>query len=102
MKLSNAITSAATLFGLALGYFWLDSQGGFNANSGQWWQRIVRFLIGLVGVAVFWMGLGEIFPDGENLISWMLRYLRYGLVGLWISGIAPWTFVKLKLGKDSK
>jgi len=99
MKLSNAITSAATLFGLALGYFWLDGQGGFNANSGKWWQRALRFLIGLVGVAIFWMGLGEVFPDGQNLISWALRYLRYGLVGLWISGIAPWIFIKLKLGK---
>jgi hypothetical protein len=99
LKVSNAITSAATLFGLALGYFWLQGQGGFNANSGKWWQRALRFLIGLVGVALFWMGLGEIFPDGEHLLSWALRYFRYGLVGFWIAGIAPLIFVKLGLGK---
>ncbi|MBN2044571.1 MAG: phosphatase PAP2 family protein [Anaerolineales bacterium] len=98
LKLSNVITSAATLFGLALGYFWLDEQGGFNANSGQWWQRALRFLIGLVGVALFWMGLGEVFPDGENLVSWALRFFRYGLVGVWIAGIAPLIFIKLGLG----
>ena len=39
------------------------------------------------------------FPDGEHLLSWVLRYLRYGLVGFWIAGIAPWIFVKLGLGK---
>ena len=100
LKVSNAITSAATLFGLALGYFWTENQGGFNANSGKWWQRALRFLIGLVGVAIFWMGLGEIFPDGEHLVSWTLRYLRYGLVGVWISGLAPLIFVKLGLGES--
>jgi len=102
LTLSSQITSAATLFGLALGYFWLEGQGGFNANSGSWWQRALRFLIGLVGVALFWMGLGEVFPDGEYLLSWVLRYFRYGLVGFWIAGLSPWIFVKLKLGKAAE
>ena len=98
LKLSNVITSAATLFGLCMGFFWLQEQGGFDANTGAWWQRALRFLIGLVGVAVLWMGLGEVFPDGEHLVSWLLRYLRYGLVGVWISGLSPWIYVRLGLG----
>ena len=101
-KLSNLITSAATLFGLSLGNFWISEKGGFKANSGTWWHQGLRFLLGLIGVAIFWMGLGEIFPDHENLVSWTLRYFRYGLVGLWISGIAPLVFIKLGLGQKER
>lgn len=99
LKLSNLITSAATLFGLSVGFFWIGEKGGFNAKAGTWWQQGLRFLLGLVGVAILWMGLGEVFPDNENLVSWVLRYLRYGLVGVWISGIAPMVFIKLGLGQ---
>jgi membrane-associated phospholipid phosphatase len=100
MKLSNVITSAAALFGVSVGYFWTVQRGGFNANSGAWWKRLVRFLVGLVGVLVFWMGLDLIFPGNEDLISWMARYVRYGLVGFWISGLAPLVFIKLGLGEE--
>jgi hypothetical protein len=30
-------------------------------------------------------------------LPYLLRYLRYGLVGLWIAGLAPWLFMRLKL-----
>ena len=100
MNISNMITSAAALFGLSVGYFWTVQRGGFNANSGAWWKRAIRFLIGLVGVLVFWMGLDLVFPDNADLISWAARYVRYGLVGLWISGLAPLVFIKLGLGEQ--
>lgn len=99
LKLSSPITGAATLFGVSLGYFWTEQRGGFNARKGTWGQRLLRFLVGLVGVAVFWMGLDLIFPGNEDLISWTLRYVRYALTGLWISGLAPLVFIKLGLGE---
>jgi membrane-associated phospholipid phosphatase len=99
LTLSSPITSAAALFGVALGYFWTEQRGGFNARKGSWRQRLLRFLVGLVGVAVFWMGLDLIFPGNEDLISWTLRYVRYALTGLWISGLAPLVFIKLGLGE---
>ncbi len=46
---------------------------------------------------LLWYGLGEVFPGGEMLLPFILRYLRYALVGLWLSGCAPWIFMKLKL-----
>ena len=101
LKLSSPITSAATLFGVSLGYFWTQRRGGFKAHEGTWWQRLLRFLVGLVGVAVFWMGLDLIFPGNEDLLSWTLRYLRYALTGLWISGLAPLAFIKLRLGEKA-
>jgi membrane-associated phospholipid phosphatase len=99
LKLSDMITSAATLFGVGVGYFWITGKGGFRADQGPWWQRLARFVIGLAGVALLWIGLGEVFPDGEHLLSWTLRFIRYGLVGLWIAGISPWLFIRFRLGE---
>jgi hypothetical protein len=59
-------------------------RGGYSAD-GTPGQRLLRYLIGLVGVLVFWFGLGQILPREADLFSYTLRYLRYVLVGLWIS-----------------
>lgn len=98
LSLNGLITNTGALFGLASGAIWLSTSGGFNAASGPWWQRLLRFLVGLVGIAVFWQGLGAVFPDNADLLSYSLRYLRYGLVGFWATGIAPWLFLKIKIG----
>ena len=51
----------------------------------------------MVGVLIFWYGLGAIFPREATLLSYSLRYFRYVLVGLWISALAPLTFQRLRL-----
>ena len=84
----------------ALSIFQFSSLTMFNPKTGAWWKRLLRFLIGLVGVLVFWMGLDLVFPGNEDLISWVARYVRYGLVGFWISGLGPLVFIKLGLGEE--
>ncbi|MBN2502198.1 MAG: phosphatase PAP2 family protein, partial [Anaerolineales bacterium] len=95
------ITPAATLFGLLAGLSWLGAQGGFNV-AGVPWKLLLRILVGVVGVVVLWQGLGAVFPRNPDLLSYSLRYLRYGLVGFWISGWAPWLFVRLGLAERAK
>jgi len=99
--LETIITGTGAFFGLAVGIVWTHAGGGFAANRGAWWQRLLRFVVGLVGVLVFWMGLGQVFPDNGDLISFVLRYVRYTLVGLWMAGGSIWVFLKLKLGERS-
>lgn len=99
IDLSGAITSAGTLFGLSLGLAWFNRQGGFSAE-GTLGQRAGRFLIGLVGVAVFYIGLKLIFPSGEGILPYFFRYVRYALVGAWVSAGAPWLFVRMKLAES--
>ncbi len=94
LELSGQVSVAGAFFGLAAGAFYLKSRGWFDA-SGDWSQRLMRFPVGLIGVLVLWYGLGAIFPRGEYLLSYGLRYLRYALVGAWISGIAPLIFIRL-------
>jgi membrane-associated phospholipid phosphatase len=96
---NGIFTSAGTLFGLAVGAVWMISNGGYQA-SGPLWMRAVRYPLGLIGVLVFWMGLGAIFPRGEEFIFYLLRYFRYALVGWWVAGGAPWVFMRLDLAKQ--
>jgi uncharacterized membrane protein YGL010W len=78
----------------------MNRLGGFNAG-GAVWKRILRFVLGLVGVLVFYLGLdllfGLIAPDAQTLLPFVLRYVRYTLVGAWVSFGAPWLFIRLKL-----
>ena len=99
--LEGAITTAGTLFGLSLGLAWFNSRGGFS-TEGSIGHRAARFLIGLAGVAVLYIGLKFIFPSGEGALPYLLRYLRYGLVGAWVSAGAPWIFVRMKLAKSKR
>ena len=94
--ISGIISSAGAFFGLAGGASWLATKGGFEVKGG-WQTRLGRYLLGLVGVIVLWYGLGAVFPRGESLLPFVLRFLRYGLVGVWISAVAPFLFIRLRL-----
>ena len=90
------LTTSGSFLGLGLGVLLLTKYENFNAK-GPVWQRVVRYLVGLVGVLVLYLGLGSIFPDNVDLLSYSLRFLRYFLIGLWIAFGAPILFRWLKL-----
>jgi membrane-associated phospholipid phosphatase len=98
ISLQNAATSAGTLFGLLAGLVWLARQGGFQ-TKGPWWKLVLRYLLGIAGVLIIRYGLKFIFPEGETVLAYFLRYLRYALIGLWVSAGAPLTFIRLKLAE---
>jgi membrane-associated phospholipid phosphatase len=98
ITLGGTLTAAGALFGLLAGQAWIKSRGGFDA-SGPSEQRAARFLLGLVGIVVFYLGLKAIFPADESLAAYILRYVRYVLLGLWIAAGAPYTFIRLKLAQ---
>ncbi len=93
-SMAGMVTSMGTLFGLLAGIAWLAPRGGYHA-SGPAWKRALRYVVGLVGIAVFYFGLKLVFPDGEDLVALVFRYIRYTLVGAWTSAGAPWVFSKL-------
>jgi membrane-associated phospholipid phosphatase len=97
-SLEGMVTSMGTLFGLLAGIAWLAPRGGYHV-SGPAWKRALCFVVGLVGVAVFYFGLKLVFPDGEDLVALVFRYVRYTLVGAWTSAGAPWVFSKLGLSE---
>ena len=93
---SGVVTPAATLAGFGIGLALLHARGGFD-HRGALGRRVVRVLVGLVGVVVLWEGLGAVFPSGEEPLELVLRYVRYGLVGAWVGGLAPLLFVRFGL-----
>lgn len=96
VSIEGIFTSAGSLFGLAAGAAWIMARGGFQA-SGPLEKRALRYVIGLIGIVILWFGLGQIFPDGETFIPLLLRYVRYFLVGFWVTGGAPWLFFHFNL-----
>ena len=101
MALSTLITNAGAFFGLASGAVWIERQGGFDPG-GLAWKRLARFLLGVLGVAILWFGLGMVFPCGESFLPYVLRYIRYALVGLWVTGLAPWLFLRFNLANSTR
>jgi membrane-associated phospholipid phosphatase len=95
-SLEGAFTFSGTFLGLGLGAVWLRMLG-MRLGGGKTWQLAGRYGIGLVGVLLFWRGLGMFLPGGENLVAYALRFMRYALIGYWVSGLAPWVFIRLRL-----
>jgi membrane-associated phospholipid phosphatase len=98
LALSGLVSQAGVFFGLALGGILLKRGGWFDAG-GPALQRVLRYLLGLAGVLALYTVLGALFPRGESLVPYLLRYLRYGLIGLWIAFGAPWLFIRLRLAR---
>lgn len=101
VSIEGIFTSAGSLFGLASGAAWIASRGGYQ-TAGPLENRALRYVIGLIGIMILWFGLGEVFPRGETVVPLLLRYLRYSLVGLWITAGAPWLFFHFKLARYPK
>ncbi len=104
VSLSVTFTTAGTLFGLLAGLAWFNNQGGFDPG-GPLWKIILRYVLGIIGLLVSYFGMkvlfGLIVPDAEAVLLYILRYIRYALVGAWISAGAPWIFIKLNLAEKA-
>ncbi len=98
VSLAGALSSAGTLFGFGLGLIWITRRGGVVLHEQNLWQKALCYLLGMLVLILLWYGLGKIFPRTETVLAFTLRYVRYTLIGFWISGLAPAVFRKLHLG----
>jgi membrane-associated phospholipid phosphatase len=98
--LDGVVTASGTLFGFAAGGILLVRWGGFNAK-GRWPHRLARYAVGAFGVALLMLVLGLVDLSAGSPIDLAWRFLRYGLIGLWISYFAPRTFKLLGLVEES-
>ncbi len=92
----GVLTTSGSFLGLGLGIILLNRTGMFT-HKGKAWQLVLRYLVGIIGVLILYLGLGSIFPDDISFVSYALRFFRYFLVGLWIAFGAPRLFSLLKL-----
>jgi membrane-associated phospholipid phosphatase len=96
-------SSSAMFFGFAAGYMLMRSYFPFHPGlSGgprpaeRFIQNALRLAIGFTGAAVLYIGLKKIFPGAASSHYSLFRFIRYALLGFWVSGGAPWVFLRLK------
>ena len=103
----DAATTMGALAGMGLGFLLEGKLVGFSAD-GLWWRRVLRFLVGLILIGVFYVGLKAVFPTevvpfpSASLragLALALRAIRYGVVGMVGTFVAPWIFVKTTLAE---
>ena len=92
-----SIPAIATLWGMSVGFALERARVKFQVG-GSLVRRAVRFLVGLVLVIVVYVGLRLVLSVEEPYGLYLsLRALRYALVGLTVSWIAPALFVRLRV-----
>jgi membrane-associated phospholipid phosphatase len=96
-NLEGLFTISGVWFGFTSGYAWLLKRKGKILISGSTGKRLVRYSIGLVGVLILYLGLKMVFPESPEWLGLSLRFVRYSLIGLWVSAFAPIVFEKLHL-----
>jgi len=95
----DAATTMGTILGMSVGFLFEPRWIRFRVD-GPWWQRLLRFVVGLIVVLIFWQGLKLVIPtDIGHGLGIALRFLRYICTGLAAILLAPWLFVKLHLAQ---
>lgn len=94
--LENALLVAGMLLGMGLGRIALARMGGQN-TGGTPIRRLARYAVGMVGLAVLWIGLGLLLPEGASIAAQLVAYLHAALVGSWIALWAPLLFQRMGL-----
>jgi membrane-associated phospholipid phosphatase len=100
LRFSELVAGAGAFLGLALGAILVHSRGGFSAG-GSLRFRLARLPVGLSITLLIFFGVEALLPEAGSLLSSVLLYLHYMLVGFWIAGLAPLLFVRLGLAGGS-
>jgi membrane-associated phospholipid phosphatase len=95
----GSITPMSAMAGFGIGLVMEQAWVRFRVE-GEWWRRGLRFLVGLVVVAIFYLGPRLILPEGMAYgLEALLRFVRYALVGWATVFLCPWLFVRLRLAE---
>lgn len=95
--LSGSVTLAGVAFGFLAGLAIWVKKYGMPVAGKKSLKLIFRYLVGMVGLAALYIGLKMVLPEEPELLGQILRFLRYALIGIWVTAIAPLIFKKLKI-----
>jgi membrane-associated phospholipid phosphatase len=90
--------------GMGGGYAFITRFAGFSARRGLEGMGPKRFLIlaarcltGFTGAALLYLGSRPLAPDHTSAFYRLFNFCRFALLQFWISGGAPWFFLRLGL-----
>ena len=95
----DIISSVAALTGVGYGLLFFSSFIG-GIRPGNWLQRLLSFLVGIIGIGIIYLGLKLILPSEGHSFYQLSRFFRYLLLGIWISFGAPWLFIRMGLARQ--
>ncbi|MEA1940526.1 MAG: phosphatase PAP2 family protein [Candidatus Caldatribacteriota bacterium] len=95
----DVLSSVAALTGVGYGLLLFSSSIG-GIQPGNWLQRILSFLIGVIGIGILYLGLKFILPSEGQPFYQLSRFFRYLLIGIWISFGAPRLFIQTGLARQ--
>lgn len=96
-SLEGTVTYAGLALGFTAGYAWWHRKFGHKVIKPASLKFLGQYAVGLAGMIGLYFGLKAVFPAEPESINEIFRYLRYALIGAWVSAFAPWLFRKLKL-----
>jgi hypothetical protein len=79
-------------FGFTAGYAWWRHLYGAYEIKCSSMKKLARYVFGLLGIVTLYFGLKLIFPEEPMLIGAIFRFIRYALIGLWVTLFAPLFF----------
>lgn len=96
-KTGDIISVISVLTGAGWGIVINEESIHFRGADGTILQRIYRLLVGTLGVLVFYFGLKIFFPKIGHPTYLIFYFIRYAILGLWMTAGAPWVFSMLKI-----
>jgi hypothetical protein len=94
-------------YSLMINSFPFSARRPVNGKAPPFLMYAARYVIGIAGAGVIYLGLRLVFPGEASLLAGIPgwggdtifyepgRFIRYGLTGLWASAGAPWVFLRL-------
>jgi membrane-associated phospholipid phosphatase len=101
----EAFISGGIILGLGIGYCLNRKYVGFKSvlvcgrtGFAKYLFFALRLIAGIAGFILLFIGIGKLIPfNSPN--SDLYNFIRFFIVGLWVSLAAPWIFVKLRFAE---
>jgi membrane-associated phospholipid phosphatase len=93
----NDTSISGIFFGASMGFIFMKQVADFDEHSCGFARKLLRYIVGLAGTVLLYLGLKAILPGPGTELYALLRFARYALVGAWVALGAPWVFLRLGL-----
>ena len=95
--LTSTMGNAGGFLGVTMGAIFMHRLGGYSAG-GAWWMRLLRILIGLMGIVTLFIGVQVLSPYMSHpmlKVAW--RFIGFYLISFSAIYLLPLLFLKMKL-----
>ena len=87
---------SGVFLGAGVGFGFGSKYARFDAN-GTLRQKSLRYLLGILGTMILYLGPKLLAQEALHGQERLVRFLRYAIVGGWVSFGAPWLFLRMGL-----